>query len=227
MGEEEDARAAYPVEDDFHLRLYRAFHAQRKFLQAGHRETGLGSGQPKLLAYIDRHPACTQRELSTYYDLDAAGVCRMLDGLERAGFIASAPDPADRRAKHLRITPAGARSLAIWRAHCDQLEHQLLKGFSAAERAAFAGFLERAYLNLRGRAPHAVEGGDPSTSGLRPSAQDDKKERAFRPSAQDDREGRAASCHPERSAGEARAESKDPQPRQPHAHALQSEARHA
>ena len=230
----------YPEEDDFHLRLYRAFHAQRSFLRAGHHETGLGYGQPKLLAYIDRHPTCTQRDLAVYYNLDAAGVCRMLDSLERSGFISSAPDPQDRRAKHLRVTSAGKRSLAIWRQHCDQLEREMLAGFSAEERALFAEFLERAYLNLKGKVPRAVEGGDPSTPGLRPSAQDDKQGRAPEPSAQDDKGVHAADCHPERSAGEAvglichpersaggaRAKSKDLS-KDPHPHPRQSEASHA
>ena len=31
----------------------------------------------------------------------------------------------------------------------------MLAGFSPEERAAFAGFLERVYLNLRGKAPDA------------------------------------------------------------------------
>ena len=156
--------SAYPEEDDFHLRLYRAFHAQRTFLRAGHRQTGLGAGQPKLLAYIARHPACTQRELAAYYDLDAAGVSRMLDGLERSGSITVAPDPADRRAQHQRATPAGERSLVIWQGHCEQLEREMLAGFSPEERAAFAGFLERVYLNLRGKAPDAGPGVAPASS---------------------------------------------------------------
>lgn len=156
--------SAYPEEDDFHLRLYRAFHAQRTFLRAGHRQTGLGAGQPKLLAYIARHPACTQRELAAYYDLDAAGVSRMLDGLERSGSITVAPDPADRRAKHLRATPAGERSLVIWQGHCEQLEREMLAGFSPEERTAFAGFLERVYLNLRGKAPDAGPSVAPASS---------------------------------------------------------------
>lgn len=148
---------AYPAEDDFHLRLYRAFHAQRTFLRAGHAQTGLGYGQPKLLAYIARHEACTQRDLARYYDLDAAGVCRMLNALEHKGLISSAPDPADRRAKHLRITPDGERLLTIWQNHCDQLEEELLAGFSPTERAQFARYLELAYLNLKGKAPHVID----------------------------------------------------------------------
>ena len=148
--------AGYPAEDDFHLRLYRAFHAQRTFLRAGHAQTGLGSGQPKLLDYIARHAACTQRDLARYYGLDAAGVCRMLDALERNGFIISSPDPADRRSKHLRITPAGTASLEVWHGHCAQLEDAMLAGFSSEERDQFASYLERAYLNLKDKAPRPV-----------------------------------------------------------------------
>lgn len=159
---------AYPAEDDFHLRLYRASHAQRTFLRAGHAQTGLGSGQPKLLAYIARHEACTQRDLARYYDLDAAGVCRMLDALERNGLIVSSPDPADRRAKRLRATDAGRASLAIWEDHCEQLEQAMLAGFTPEERTRFADYLERAYLNLKGKTPRTTHAGEATgTEGVR------------------------------------------------------------
>ena len=40
----------------------------------------------------------------------------------------------------------------------------MLAGFSPEERAAFAGFLERVYLNLRGKAPDAGPGVAPASS---------------------------------------------------------------
>ena len=38
------------MEENFHILLYRAFHAQRNALRAHMRSLGLGAGQPKLVA---------------------------------------------------------------------------------------------------------------------------------------------------------------------------------
>ena len=69
------------MERTFHMLLYRAFHAQRNYLRASLNELGLGSGQPKLVAYLAARGPCRQREMADYFDVDPATVSRMLDCL--------------------------------------------------------------------------------------------------------------------------------------------------
>ena len=149
------------------MHLYRAFHAQRSFLAAGHKQTGLGSGQPKLLAYIDMHGSCTQRELAAYYDVGPATVCRMLDSLERSGFIQSAPDARDRRTKHLRITAAGRHALSGWEARCEELRERMLADFTPEEQRQFSALLVRAYLNMRDAGKAAAPAVAPAAASAR------------------------------------------------------------
>ena len=47
-----------------------------------------------------------------------SGVTRIVDGLEGAGYARRAPDPHNRRATHVTLTPTGLTALeAAWRTH--------------------------------------------------------------------------------------------------------------
>ncbi|MGQ4432966.1 MULTISPECIES: MarR family winged helix-turn-helix transcriptional regulator [unclassified Streptomyces] len=51
------------------------------------------------------------RRLAEWLVLSRAGVSKALGKLERRGFIARTPNPADRRAAPVTITPAGAKAV--------------------------------------------------------------------------------------------------------------------
>lgn len=133
---------------DFHMRLYRAFHAQKDCLRPFAARLGLGSGQPKLLSYIAVHGSCTQRELAEFFEIDPSAVCRMLDSLERDGFISCLP-ASDRRTKVTELTDRGREVIAAWDERCAEAESVMLDGFAPEERDQFGDFLERARANLR------------------------------------------------------------------------------
>lgn len=137
------------MERAFHMLLYRAFHAQRSYLRPSLKEIGLGSGQPKLLAYLWQYGPCSQKQLADYFELDPAGICRMLDSLERNGFIVRDAVQGDRRTGLIRLTDRGRRAQERWRERCREMEDLLLEGFTPQEQAAFADYLSRAYHNLR------------------------------------------------------------------------------
>ena len=137
------------MEQTFHMLLYRAFHAQRAALRPALSELGLGTGQPKLLGYLRRRGPCGQRELADYCEIDPAAVCRMLDSLQRGGFVTRRPDEQDKRRDLIALTPAGERAHEGWRERCRSMEEQMLAGFSPEERERFADYLGRAYRNLK------------------------------------------------------------------------------
>lgn len=139
------------MEHTFHLLLYRTLHAQRGAMQPSLSQLGLGSGQPKLLAYLSRCGACSQRELANYFEIDPAAVCRMLDSLQKGGFVTRRESPQDKRRDLIELTPAGQAAYAGWQARCHEMEQQMLEGFSQTEKAQFADFLRRAYANLKSR----------------------------------------------------------------------------
>ena len=80
------------MENTFHMLLYRAMHAQRSYLRPCLRELGLGTGQPKLLRFLSSHGPCRPKEIADYFEIDPAAVSRMLDVLEKGGFVTREPD---------------------------------------------------------------------------------------------------------------------------------------
>lgn len=132
----------------FHMLIYRTFHAQRSYLRPAVTELGLGTGQPKLLTYLSKHGPCSQKELASYFEIDPAAVCRMLDTLERNGFVNRLAGP-DRRGGQVQLTDAGRQVQKAWRDRCRTMEQTMLQGFSEEEKKAFSDYLSRAYRNLR------------------------------------------------------------------------------
>ena len=133
----------------FHLLIYRVFHAQRNYLRPQLGEIGLEVGQPKLLAYLSEHMPCRHREFSDYFEIDGAAFSRMIDTLEKGGFVTRTTDAESRRSNLIELTEKGRMAHQQWVAHCASLEQQMLYDFDESEREQFAAYLARAYQNLR------------------------------------------------------------------------------
>lgn len=143
---------------DLHMLVYRLFHAQRAYLRPHIVELGMGPGQPKLLVYVALNGAANQREVADFFEMDPATACRMLDSLEKSGFVRSRQG-ADRRRKEYAVTEAGLAAARAWEERCDDEAEVLLDGFSQEEREQFRAFLARGYANLA-RAARGEEGGE-------------------------------------------------------------------
>ena len=137
------------MEQNLHLLLYRTFHAQRKYLRAYMKELGLGGGQPKLIAYLSDHGPCRQRDLADYFEIDPAAVCRMLDALQKGGFIIRQTDSLSRRRDLIAITEQGRQAAQAWRGRCREAEAIMLQGFTPEEIIQFSNYLARAHQNFR------------------------------------------------------------------------------
>ena len=101
---------------------------------------GVTIGQFGLLAQLRRSRAIGIGALAELLGADASTVSRLIRPLEHAGYLAIAPDPADGRAKAVRLTDAGAARIhsarPLWEAAQARLEAQL-----GAERHAALRFL--------------------------------------------------------------------------------------
>ena len=132
---------------DTHMRLSRAFHAMKTDTRACARGLGLGPGQPRILSYLAAHGVSTQREIAKYLIIDPSAVSRMLDALERGGFVENAPG-RDRRCRSLALTEHGRETVHRWDAECYRVDEVMLAGFTPAERAQFDSLLDRARCNM-------------------------------------------------------------------------------
>lgn len=137
------------MERTFHMLLYRAFHAQRNALRPHLGELGLGAGQPKVLGYLIRNGASRQRQLAEYCEIDPAAISRMLDSMQKGGFVTRQADEENRRCERIQVTDRGRAAYEAWQGFCGEMEQQMLAGFTEEERAQFADYLGRAYRNLK------------------------------------------------------------------------------
>jgi MarR family transcriptional regulator, transcriptional regulator for hemolysin len=67
---------------------------------------GITRAQWAVLVRVDRSEGLNQSELAEMLDLQPITLTRLLDKLCDSGLIERRPDPADRRAKRLYLTPA-------------------------------------------------------------------------------------------------------------------------
>jgi DNA-binding MarR family transcriptional regulator len=95
------------------------------------------------LSQLARQPTGTQLALAQAIDYDKTRLIALLDDLERAGLLTRVPDPADRRARNVALTPAGRRRLAAARTDIRSMEAALLGGLSAAEQRSLLAVLPR------------------------------------------------------------------------------------
>jgi DNA-binding MarR family transcriptional regulator len=70
------------------------------------RAHGMTRAQWMILVYLERQPGKSQNELATLIEVEPITIGRLVDRLERRGFVERRPDPADRRIWRLHLTPA-------------------------------------------------------------------------------------------------------------------------
>lgn len=112
-------------------------------------EEGLGitPAQARVLVTLHFHGPLAQQALALQTDVDPSTLVSTLDVLEREGMAVREPNPDDRRAHLVRLTPHGEqrvpRLFELW----DAVEEDLIRDMSASERKA----LTRMVQDLLGR----------------------------------------------------------------------------
>ena len=114
-------------------RLLRTFadHAAGRF--------GMTRAKWAVLARLDRFEGLKQTELAEMLDLQPITLTRLLDGLANNGLIERRPDPDDRRAKRLFLTPAARPLLERLTALGEGLMETALAGLEPSDVDALLG----------------------------------------------------------------------------------------
>jgi DNA-binding MarR family transcriptional regulator len=110
---------------------------------------GLYRGQPPVLEALAEREGLTHGELAERLEITPATVTKMLQRMERAGFLVRRPDPDDLRVSRVYLTDAGravwAQIPRIW----EQSEAETFAGFTPEERMLLRRFLLDIRKNLR------------------------------------------------------------------------------
>lgn len=83
----------------------------RRAFQQRLQGSSLTLAQARALIYVSRHEGVRQVELAELLEVQPITLARLLDQLAHAGLIERRPDPADRRAYQIYLTPAAAPQL--------------------------------------------------------------------------------------------------------------------
>jgi MarR family transcriptional regulator, transcriptional regulator for hemolysin len=103
-----------------------------------------GSRGYMMLSAIADATCQSQVALAERLGLDRTTVTYLLDGLESEGLLTRTPDPADRRARHVNLTPQGDKLLARLLRDVEAAEGQVLARLSPDEAEHLRVILSKA-----------------------------------------------------------------------------------
>ena len=119
---------------------------------------GLDPATADLLVRLSKSADCGIRgvEIGEQCLMTATRVSRLVDRAEAAGLVERMPDPDDRRAQHVVLTPKGREAAQTFAPlMTDVLDDLVVDTLTAAERATLIELLDR----LRDRAQSLLEAG--------------------------------------------------------------------
>lgn len=118
--------------------------AQDPFMNA----IGLTHGQPRVLRYVSLHDGCKQTDIANYYNIKGSTVSKIVDDLERSGFLEKKQAENSRRCACLSLTEKGWDVFEKANAIQMHMQEQMLSGFSEEETGQFRSFIVKATKNL-------------------------------------------------------------------------------
>lgn len=115
----------------------------RRAFQARLDDSLLSFAQARALVYLARAEGQRQVDLAEQLEIQPITLARLLDQLAEAGLVERRPDPADRRAYRLYLTPAAGPRLAQIRRIGAAVRAEALGGLSAHEASQAVDALRR------------------------------------------------------------------------------------
>ena len=120
-------------------------------------ELGLSQAQWRALAYLSLEEGVNQVTLADRLEIQPITLVRLIDHLQEAGLVARRPDPDDRRAQRLYLTPAAEPVLERMWALAAESRAEVLASFTPAEQATLIDLLKRMKGRLLDLDARAVE----------------------------------------------------------------------
>jgi MarR family transcriptional regulator for hemolysin len=138
-----------PVTREIAMNLMDVARMLRTYADQRARQFGISRAQWVVLIRLDRSEGLKQAELAEILDLQPISLTRLLDRLAENGLIERRPDPSDRRANRLYLTPA-ARPLLKQLADLGQdMMEDVLAGLDGKANERLLGDLHLMKANLR------------------------------------------------------------------------------
>lgn len=98
----------------------------------------------QVLSMVTDGPCGTQASLAERIGVDRTVMTHLIDDLEGDGLVERKPDPADRRARRIELTPKGRSRYLELAARMNHVERAVLSGLDEASVQQLRGLLNRA-----------------------------------------------------------------------------------
>jgi DNA-binding MarR family transcriptional regulator len=139
------------------FRLWRASHTR---IAEALTSIGLTPASFGLLNVLGAREGAIQQQLGSEMGIDPSTMVSLIDELEAAGLARRRPHAKDRRAREVAITAKGRRVLERGRGLAMQVEDEVLRGLSGAERRQLLTLLRRALSTAPPQSLWRAEEGD-------------------------------------------------------------------
>lgn len=129
------------------------------------RLAGIGMSEARwfCLLHLGRAEApMPQVELAEAMGITPPSLVKLLDRLEEDGWVERLPEPQDRRAKRVNLTPKAHEMVKVIEDEAQQLRQEVWKGISASDRQTFLRVLQQLDSTLDGIPLNTPATGDAS-----------------------------------------------------------------
>lgn len=120
-------------------------HRARKLLH----DTGLHRGQPAIMRILWQKDGIRQKDIADYLHRKPATITKMINRLEKAGFVQRQPDKEDMRVSRIFLTTEGRSKHQEVQETLNTLDEQLFDHFSMEERIIMRRLLLQMVDNLQ------------------------------------------------------------------------------
>jgi DNA-binding MarR family transcriptional regulator len=152
-----DDPAAAEFAGQLFFRLWRASHIR---IAAELEAIELTPASFGLLNLLAARQGANQQELGAAMGVDPSTMVALIDELERLGLAQRRPHPKDRRAREVLVTAKGRRRLQRARELTNQVEDEVLRGLTPAERGELMTLLRKAFEAAPPQSPWSEAEGD-------------------------------------------------------------------
>ena len=120
-----------------------------RYVQSRARAAGYTHEQWRALWYLDRNSGITQACLAEMLDIQPISLTRTLDRMASAGLIERRPDPRDRRAQQLFLTPQAEPIIQMLRQEFDVLKERATQNMSPQQQTEMVALLRQMRANFQ------------------------------------------------------------------------------
>lgn len=142
------------MKESLHYLLMANHFMIQKALVTSVKDTGLTSGQPKVLDYLKNHNGAVQKDIATGCHIEPASLTAILNGMETKGLIERRLCPDNHRFYNVYLTETGRLYVGRLENEFDTIESYALQNFSEADKEQLIEYLSRIYntmLNYKGK----------------------------------------------------------------------------